>query len=198
MITILPLRRSFRRSLAVFAGFLIGVPIAAMGSTQEMPSSGSQEVQAAPARTLRLNLTEVTLSVGDTAQLVAEVVNADGEVVEAELGYFSRNRRSVSVGRSDGMLTAIKPGTFQIIIRERLKEAAATQEGRAKPQERLSGVVKVTVLARPLERLELSAPDHGLYVGTVAAFGVRGIDDEGEVREGLSVAWTSSDPAVAS
>ena len=164
-----------------------------------LPLLGFAQVnEEAKARTLRLEPLELTLRVGDTAQLKAQALDANGDPEEAELGFFSRSRRSVSVGRTDGLLTALKPGSFEIIVRERLKEAAATQEEGAAPKKRLSGVIKVTVLGRPLERLELVRPDHGFYVGTSGLFHVLGVDVEGGLRDDLELAWASSDPEVAS
>ena len=163
-----------------------------------MPASEAEAVQEAPTRTLRLDPMEITLGVGESTQLTAQALNAAGEPEEAELGFFSRSRKSVSVGREDGLLTALKPGTFEIIIRERLKESAAQKDGATGEMVRLSGVIKVTVLARPLTSLELIAPGHGIYVGTVAAFAARGVDDEGGLREDLELEWASSDPTVAS
>ncbi len=190
--------RAPRRPLTLLAAWLLAGVAAPQLLAQDVPGDATQVEEAAPSRTLRLDPLEITLGVGETAQLTAQALNADGEPEEAELGFFSRSRKSVSVGRTDGMLTAMKPGSFEIIVRERLKEAPANQEGRAETMVRLSGVIKVTVLARPLESLELIAPDHGLYVGTVAAFSAKGTDVQGSVRDDLVLEWTSSDPSVAS
>ena len=61
-------------------------------------------------------LDQLTLSVGDKAQLKARLLDKDGQPTEGRLLYISRARRSLRVNRS-GELTAIKPGTFEVIVR---------------------------------------------------------------------------------
>ncbi|MEM1451878.1 MAG: Ig-like domain-containing protein [Planctomycetota bacterium] len=180
---------SLRPSLLALAAF-VGLAVPAAATPQE-------DASAEPARTLRIEPIEVTLDVGETAQIVAEVLGADGKAEESKLMYFSRSRRRVSVTR-EGLITAVKPGTVDIVVRERRRRAGENQEGRASVGTRLSGTVTVTVRPPALERVEMVAPEGRLYSGTAAQFGVRAIDINGDERDDPQASWTSSDTDVAS
>ncbi len=185
----------------------LGLASSASASTAADPATSSliQEASKAAAaeesedtRKLRVEPAELTIEVGATAVIDAQVIGSDGAVEKAELMFFSRARRSVTVGRSDGVVTGLKPGTFEIIIRERRQAAGENQEGRAATNARLSATVSVTVKPLPLASIEMVKPEGGLYAGTVVAFHARGLDAEGGVREDLAPKWTSSHPGVAS
>ncbi|QDV08467.1 LVIVD repeat protein [Planctomycetes bacterium Poly30] len=184
----------------LLAGFGLFVPIAASNASptafQEASKLESQEAE--PTRTLQVEPSELTLEVGESAKISAQALGADGSPEDAELMFFSRSRRELTVGREDGVVTGLKPGTYEVIIRERRNEAGENQEGRAGVNARLSGTVQVTVKALPLERIEMIVPAAGLWAGTSAMFEAMGVDAEGGIREELRPSWTSSDPAVAS
>lgn len=156
------------------------------------------KVAAEEGRSLRIEPAELTIEVGETAQINAQALDANGEPEDAELMFFSRSRRELTVDRAEGVVTGLKPGTYEVIIRERQQSAGENQEGRASVNARLSGTVKVTVKALPLERIEMSAPDAGLWVGTSVAMGASGFDNSGGERDKLDATWSSSDPSVAS
>ncbi|MEM9381099.1 MAG: Ig-like domain-containing protein [Planctomycetota bacterium] len=157
-----------------------------------------EDASAEPARRLRVEPTEITLDVGETARITAEVLGADGAPEESNLMFLSRSRRRVTVDR-EGLVTAVKPGTVDVLVRERRRRGAGqNQEGRANVGERLSATVVVTVRPPALERVELVAPEGRLYAGTAVAFGVRAIDINGDERDDPQATWTSSDPGVAS
>ncbi|MGK0481879.1 MAG: hypothetical protein ACJAQ3_001857, partial [Planctomycetota bacterium] len=156
------------------------------------------EVAAEDGRSLRIEPAELTIEVGESAQINAQALDANGEPEDAELMFFSRSRRELTVDRAEGVVTGLKPGTYEVIIRERQQSAGENQEGRASVNARLSGTVKVTVKALPLERIEMSAPDAGLWVGTSVAMGASGFDNSGGERDKLDATWSSSDPSVAS
>ena len=59
----------------------------------------------------------VTLPVGESVQLEAEVVDVGGRPVEdVQVFFFSQSRREVSVDRK-GKVTARRPGQFTVIAR---------------------------------------------------------------------------------
>ena len=151
----------------------------------------------APARVLKTAPSEVILDVGETVQLEAGVVDGAGAKVEAELMFFSRSRKRVSVTR-DGLVTAIKPGTVEIVVRERRRRAGENQDSRAGLGERLSGTVRVTVRPPELDHVVIGPPSGALSAGTTAGFGVSAIDVNGDPREDPQAVWSSSEPTVAS
>ncbi|MEC8511562.1 MAG: Ig-like domain-containing protein [Planctomycetota bacterium] len=184
-----------RRPLCVVLLACLTVPALASAHPAHLLAQEAQE--NAPARELRIEPTELVLDVGETAQLDARVVDTAGNDLEARLLYLSRGRRTVSVTR-EGLVKAIKPGTVEIIVRERRRRAGENQEGRAAVGARLSGTVEVTVRPPALASLELMAPEAGVFQGTAVSFGVRAVDVNGDQRENPAVTWNTTNPAVAS
>jgi len=176
--------------LALLAGLLLPAAAVAHPLPQE-----AQE--GAAARELRIEPRKIVLDVGETARIDARVVDASGEEVEAKLLFLSRGRRTVSVTR-EGVVQGIKPGTVEIIVRERQEKAGENQEGRANVGARLSGTVEVTVRPPALERLELITPAAGVFQGTAVTLGLRAVDVNGDEREEPRADWASSAPEIAS
>ena len=143
--------------------------------------------EEAPAleRTLTVEPAELSLEVGDTAQLVGTVTNPDGSLAEVEVFFFSRSRRSVGVDRS-GLVTALQPGEFEI--------SARTPRGEG---ERLSASVAVSISYPPLERIDIVGLPGTLYTGTAAQLSAKVIDASGAWREDLAVTLESSHPEFA-
>ena len=83
--------------------------------------------EATDTRTPVIEPSEIAPEIGETADFTTRVVDAAGEPVEARLLYFSRNRRSVKVSRADGSgsgtVTALKPGTVEIVVTRRVPVA---------------------------------------------------------------------------
>ena len=176
--------------LALLAGLLLPAAATAHPLTQEAQAS-------AAARELRIEPRKIVLDVGETARIDARVVDAAGQTVEAQLLFLSRGRRTASVTR-EGVVKGMKPGTAQIIVRERRRRAGENQEGRANVGARLSGTVEVTVRPPALERLELVTPASGVFQGTAVTLGLLAVDVNGDAREKPRAAWTSSAPEIAS
>lgn len=177
----------------LLGALLFACPLAHVASAA--PLQDAQETAA--ARTLRIEPTELTLDVGEAAQLEASVIGLDGQATDDQLLFFSRGRRQVSVTR-EGLVTAIKPGTVNIIVRERRRRAGENQEGRAGVGERLTATVKVTVRPPALERVELGLPGTAVYAGTAVELGVRAIDINGDEREDPAVSWAGGAEGIAS
>ena len=71
---------------------------------------------AAQAAQIRVTPAKLTLKIGEEIQLEVQALDVGGRPVDAQIFFFSRDRRSVSVDRN-GIVKAIKPGSFQIIAR---------------------------------------------------------------------------------
>ncbi|MEM6675979.1 MAG: Ig-like domain-containing protein [Planctomycetota bacterium] len=185
----------FRKAVLLVAAILLApVPsLAAPLQDATVPSNGDQE----PSRRMEVTPTELTLDVGETVQLSARVLDEAGqEEADAELYFFSRARRSVSVSR-EGLVRALKPGTFEVVARERRRRAGEGQEGRRSIGERLSASVEVTVRTPALDRVEIVAPEAALYAGTAVPISARAIDVNGDFRDDPEITWTSSDESIA-
>ena len=125
-------------------------------------------------------LDQLTLSVGDKAQLKARLLDKDGQPTEGRLLYISRARRSLRVNRS-GELTAIKPGTFEVIVR-------AVGQGNRGPEAK----VIVTVPHPKPAAIQLSGAPSKLYTGTTVRVTGAVVDKDDAPRRDLEVALSSS------
>ena len=74
-----------------------------------MPLLAQERKLNADEVVVRVKPASLTLAVGQTAQLKAEVVDIGGRPVDARVFFFSRARRQVQVDRS-GKVTARRPG----------------------------------------------------------------------------------------
>ena len=163
------------------------------------PAAPAQDPEEAPPeRKLEVEPTQLELQVGDKAKLVARVVDGEGQVLEEEVFFFSRGRRSVTVDK-EGNVEALAPGSFTIVVRtRRARRSDNDQQSRALLGERLTATVSVTILPPPLERIELAEPVEGVFAGTSSTLIVSAFDVNGGARPEAAVKLTSSDPRVAS
>ena len=137
--------------------------------------------------TLQVQPAEVRLDVGETIQLEAEVVDAQGQVVpDTSIIFFSRDRASVSVTR-DGQATAHSPGQFTLV-------ALRPGDGGG---ERLSQTIPVTVPQPPIQDITFGDTPDQLYAGTQQPITVQAVDASGSTREDAILDVQSSDPSVA-
>lgn len=141
--------------------------------------------------------TSIEIPVGETAQLEAHFLNADGERDDdVELMFLSRSRLSVTV-TGDGLVTGIKPGTFTITARTRSRRPATGegQEGRSLLGERVKADVRVTILPPALAELSVTAPT--LYAGTTVQLAASATDVNGELREETVFRFESLNEEIA-
>ena len=131
---------------------------------------------------VKVDKSELMLKVGETAQLSAQVVNAEGVDQKKRVLFFSMNRRAVSV-TSTGEVKAHKPGTYRLFVG--MNREINTQ-------------VTVTVPYPPVERVTIVGTPHHVYEGTRVALASEVEDASGAMRDNVTVRMTSSDPSVAS
>ena len=132
----------------------------------------------------------VTLPVGESVQLEAEVVDVGGRPVEgAQVFFFSRSRREVSVDRK-GKVTARRPGQFTVIARALIPGG----NRRNAP----SAEVTITI---PFPKPEkISFPKDAkpvLYAGTTVQMPATVFGQKDTERTDLTAKLTSSDPSIA-
>lgn len=121
--------------------------------------------------TIQFEPSSPVLEVGEELQLQGKAVDADGNVVSEELRFFSRARSSVGMSR-EGLMTALKPGTFTI-------SALYTDED----DNRVIEDLEVTVNYPPLESITfLNVPDQ-MYTNTALQIEARVMDQAGLERE---------------
>lgn len=135
---------------------------------------------------IRVTPARLTLGVGQTAQLKAEVVDVGGRPVDARVFFFSRARRSVRVSRA-GEVKALKPGEFEIMAR-------VARAGRRGPS--ISIPVKVR-FPKPAKVVFKDAPKK-VYAGTSVRAAASILDVAGGERTDITPAMASSDDGIAS
>ena len=179
---------------ALTALLLAGTGLAGPAAPQDPPglAAASQESE----RTLVVEPAELVLQIGETAQLTAEIRDADGKPTDASVMFFSRKRRSLSVDR-EGVVTAIAPGEFEIVVRERRRRAGENQASRVGLGERLTRTIPVRVERPPLASLTVSAGgSSGTWAGTSMQLRAEGRDPEGAERA-VTPTWGASPASVA-
>ena len=135
---------------------------------------------------------ELTLEVGETAQLAATVRDADGNTLERGVVFFSRARRFVGVNPA-GMVEAHRPGEHTLIAM--VPREAGAMDRRAEPA--LMVQIPVTVPYPPLASVGIAALPGNLYAGTTMRVTAMATDTSGAERK-PDFTWSSSDSSVAS
>ena len=159
--------------------------VLAAGQDQDQDRDAGLSLEVEPA--------ELTLEVGGTVQLSTTVRDAAGAVVDdARVMYYSRARRSVGVTR-DGRVEAYRPGEFTLIV---LVPADPEDTGRL-PRARVRAEVPVTVPLPPIASVAFAGVPAKFYAGTAPRLEVAVTDAVGTDRADLAVAFTTSDPDVA-
>ncbi|MBL6756503.1 MAG: hypothetical protein ISQ11_08850 [Planctomycetes bacterium] len=180
------------RAAVALVVFLLGGALTQPVSAQE----ATPEQEEAAARTLVVEPAELVLEIGQAAELTATILDAAGEAVDAPVMFFSRSRRSLTVDR-EGKVEAIKPGTFEIVVRERRRRSGENQASRVGLGERLSVTVPVTVKLPDLGTLALvAAPNAAVWTGTTIQLAAKGIDVNGADRA-VAPTWSTNPATIA-
>jgi len=189
-------------SLALLAAalfFLIALPLAAQEPAAEEDQAaqeGAEEEEKPPippGAELEVSPTELTLEVGDKANLTAIVVGADGETIEGvDVVFFSRNRRRLGV-KPAGEVEAHGPGNVKVIAL--VPKEAEDEPRRAEALLRVE--VDVTIPNPPVESVEIVGLPDAFYSGTHLTLQARVVDITDVVRDDVEVIYSSSNSGVA-
>ena len=192
------------RTLALSAALALGAVLPAGAA---IPSGVQEEEAAAAPASLTVSPAEITLTVGETAQIEAQVFDADGnELPDAEVlylplygQYWNLDRRTwgfniFKVSR-EGEISTRRAGEFAVMVRvigSGPDPSARNTEAEGYLEER----IPVTIRARPVASLTVSA-EGPFYRGTEVPIVVEAEDSAGEPVEDLALEWEVSDPAMA-
>ncbi|HEU4453795.1 MAG TPA: Ig-like domain-containing protein, partial [Longimicrobium sp.] len=138
-------------------------------------------VQPTAVASVSISPASFALTVGQNAQAGAVAKDAAGNVLTGRVVTWSSSNPAVANVSPVGVVWALAPGTATI---------TATVEGR-------SGSAPVTVQAVPIATLSISPASFALTVGQSATATAVAKDAAGNVLTGRAVAWSSSNPAVA-
>ncbi len=140
----------------------------------------------AAAQSLEIEPASPTLQVGQSQQLEAFYVNADGERMRDTTVVFYARSDAAPTSRV-GEVTAEAPGTHEIIA---LRPATGSQD-------RIVQRVSVTVAQAPVGEVAFAEAPAQVYAGTQAPLVAEARTADGQVRDDVAVQMESSNPEVA-
>lgn len=139
-------------------------------------------VTAREVASVQVTPVAVSVRVNRTAPLQALTLDADGATLSERLVTWTTSDATVATVSAQGVITAVSPGAATI---------TATSEGR-------SAQAAVTVTPEPVATVSIAPARDTLAVGTERALSATVRDADGRVLTGRTVAWSVSDPDVAS
>ena len=149
--------------------------------------------QAGASVQLTIEPAEVVLQVGEKVTLTATVKDADGNVLDRPVLFFSQARRSVSVGASDGEVEALRPGEFFLMARVPAEgDGAGGGRGGAAAAELR---IPVTIPFPAVTSIEVNVPGT-LYADTIIRPGIVIHAADGGVRTDIEAELSSDNPSV--
>ena len=143
-------------------------------------------VSPAAAQSLEIEPASPTLQVGQSQQLEAFYVSADGERTRDTTVVFYARSDAAPTSRT-GEVTAEAPGTHEIIA---LRPGTETQD-------RIIKRISVTVPQPSVAEIVFDAPPAQVYAGTQVPLSVRAMTAMDRERGDVAVQMESSDPEVA-
>jgi len=122
------------------------------------------------------------LEPGESGQITASVVDADGNAVDAPIMYMARGARGrLDVNRTTGAVEAVYGGDYLVTL------MVATDRN-------IRAEMTVSVPYPALDRVEISPGETGrFYVGTVLLHRATLYDADAPLRGALQLRWSSSD-----
>ncbi len=157
-------------------------------------ATAQQEEAATRATAVVVTPAELTLEVGQKATLEAVVKDADGNMLEAPVMFFSMSRRRVGVNSATGELEAFRPGDIQIM-------AVVPNPGQPfnrRSPDLVRAMVTVHVPLPPLAAIEFRDTPASLYADTRVRLETLLTDVSGAERDDVPLEFTSSAPDIAS
>ena len=167
-------------STGVVTGRYVGtVPVAA--SVEGKSAVAQVQVLPVPVVAVRVSPSSSDLTVGQTSQLLAEPLDAQGNVLSGRSVAWSSGRPDVATVSETGFATALSPGNAII---------TATVEGK-------SGVGAITVSPAPVASVAVSPTSATLIVGQTVQLEAQPRDASGRRLDGRTVTWSTNRPDVA-
>ena len=164
----------------IVTGRYVGtVPVAA--SIEGKSAVAQIQVLPVPVVAVRVSPSSRDLTVGETAQLTAEPLDAEGNVLSGRSVAWSSGRPDVATVSQTGSVTALSPGNAII---------TATVEGK-------SGVGAITVSPAPVASVAVSPTSATLIVGQTLQLEAQPRDASGRPLDGRTMTWSTNRPDVA-
>ncbi len=160
-----------------------------------LPASAVQEQATEPeAAAIAISVTEATLEVGETLTLEPVITDADGNVIEAPVLYYSMSRRRVGVDSSTGIVEAYAPGVVQIML---LVPKPGQAFSRRNAENMVRTMLTVHVPKPDLAAVELQGAPGNFYTDTRIRLEAAVTDVSGAERDDAALAFSSTNENVA-
>ena len=146
--------------------------------------TGTSTVTVTPVPVASVTITPAldTLIVGQAVQLTATTKDGSGNTLPGRLVVWDGSADNIGTVSSAGRVTALAPGTLTV---------TATSEGK-------TGTATIVVLAVPVASVVLSPTTRSVVAGSATpAFTAVAKDASGNVLNGRTITFASSDPSVA-
>ncbi len=151
-------------------------------ATSEGKSGTSQVTVLEPVVTVTLAPAQHTLFIGSTASSTVTLLDATGKSLSGRIVTWTSSDPSIASVSASGLITALSTGGPVAVT--------ATSEGK-------SATVQVSVLA-PVFSLELAPTPPTAVAGSTVQLSATLRDAQNRVISGRAIAWTSSNPTLAS
>ena len=146
-------------------------------------SNDALDPDRAAVASVVVNPSRLSVGVGASAPLAAEVRDASGALLAGRKVAWATKDPTVATVSDAGVVTGVQPGPVQV---------AATAEGK-------SAIVDVTVNPKAVATVRLSpAGDARLLVAETRQMTAETLDSDGGVLTGRSITWSSNSTAIAS
>jgi len=141
----------------------------------------------ATGQSLEIEPAAPSIAIGETQQITAFYVDADGERMRDTTAiFYAPDSKSIPTSRG-GEVTAVEPGEHQLIV---LRPATDSQE-------RIVGRFTITVPQPPVAEVVFADVPDKVYAGTHMPLVAQVQTENGRVRDDVTVEVESSDDAVA-
>jgi alpha-tubulin suppressor-like RCC1 family protein len=168
-----------KRALQVSVLYLVTFGLASCGGGGSGDNGGSM---ARPVATVIVSPAELTLTSGQTQQLTATTQDANGNVLTGRSIAWSTSDAAIATVSGSGLVTAFAAGAATI---------TATAEGQ-------TDTAAVTVgAATPVATVTVLPANFTIPIGATYQLAATAQDANGNVLTGRSIAWSTSDAAIA-
>ena len=161
-------------------------------SMAAVPAVAQQQEQATVQ--LTVEPAALTLALGEKATLTATVKDADGNVIDRPVLFFSQARRSVSVTAATGEVEALRPGEFFLVARVPTEAGDGARGGRGGPAAAELRIL-VTVPFPAVTSIDINLPGV-LYADTIIRPEIVIHADDGGVRTDIEAELRSDNSSV--
>lgn len=149
-------------------------------TSEGINGTASITVTAVPVASIRVTPDAVTVAAGQTLQLAAQALDADGNVLNRPITWSSDLPARATVSAT-GLVTALSAGEVRISARN----GAVT------------GISTVTVTQVPIARIDVTPATASVLVGGTQQLTATPRDASGNALPGRSITWLTGAPSVA-